>query len=297
MLIRLKVLILGGDGMLGHELLQSLARSHDVRVTLRRPVAEYREWQLFSERNAIGDVDVRNLDRVVSVVKDFAPEAIINAVGLVKQRPNAKSSVLAIQINSLFPHQLCDLCEDVGARLIHFSTDCVFSGRTGNYRESDVPDAVDVYGRSKLLGEVDRAPGLTLRTSIIGPELSHHASLVEWFLAQRGAIKGFRRAIYTGLTTLEMGRLVDRLLARHRDLHGVWHVASSPISKYDLLVTLARALGRTDIEIVPDDTFECDRSLRADAFHAATGYEPPSWDDMLTELAGEVRRRKHAQTA
>src|SRR5262249_41426173 len=158
--------------------------------------------------------------------------------------PNAKSSVLAIQINSLFPHQLRDLCEDLGARLIHFSTDCVFSGHTGNYRESDVPDATDVYGRSKLLGEVTEAPGLTLRTSIIGLELSHHASLIEWFLAQRGAIKGFRRAIYTGITTTEMGRLIDRVLQRHSDLHGVWHVASASITKYDLLVKLARALGR-----------------------------------------------------
>jgi dTDP-4-dehydrorhamnose reductase len=293
----MRILVVGGDGMLGHELLQSLGPKHDVRVTLRRPVAAYREFQLLSDRNAIGDVDVRNFDRVVDVVKAFSPEAIINCVGLVKQRPNAKSSVLAIQINSLFPQQLRDLCEDVSARLIHFSTDCVFSGRTGNYRESDIPDASDMYGRSKLLGEVDHAPGLTLRTSIIGLELSHHASLIEWFLSQRGAIKGFRRAIYTGITTMEMGRLVDRLVARHRDLHGVWHVASSPISKYDLLVKLSRALGRTDIEIVPDETFECDRSLRADAFHAATGYEPPSWDDMLAELAEEVRRRKHAKTA
>jgi dTDP-4-dehydrorhamnose reductase len=264
---------------------------------LRRPVAAYRELQLFSERNAIGDVDARNIDRVADVIKTVAPEAVVNCVGLVKQRPNAKSSALAIQINSLFPHQLRDVCEDVGARLIHFSTDCVFSGRTGNYRESDVPDATDVYGRSKLLGEVDHAPGLTLRTSIIGLELSHHASLIEWFLAQRGPIKGFRRAIYSGITTMEMGRLVDRLLERHRNLHGVWHVASSPISKYDLLVKLARALGRMDVEIVPDETFECDRSLRAEAFQAATRYEPPSWDEMLTELAGEVRRRKHAETA
>lgn len=292
----MRVLIVGGDGMLGHELLQSLGNRHEVRVTLRRPIAAYREFQLFSERNAIGDVDVRNFDRVADVIRRVSPEAVINCVGLVKQRPNAKSSVLAIQINSLFPQQLRDLCEDSGTRLIHFSTDCVFAGRTGNYRESDVADATDLYGRSKLLGEVDQAPGLTLRTSIIGLELSHHASLIEWFLAQRGAIKGFRRAIYTGITTMEMGRLVDRLLVQYPDLHGLWHVASLPISKYDLLVKLTRALGRTDIEIEPDETFECDRSLRADAFQAAIGYEPPSWDDMLAELAREVRRRKHVET-
>src|SRR5262249_9378373 len=168
----MKVLIVGGDGMLGHELLRSLGTNHDVRVTLRRSVAAYRELQLFSDHNAFGEVDARDFDRVMAVAGSFKPEALIHCVGLVEQRPNAKSSVLAIQINSLFPHQLRDLCEDLGARLIHFSTDCVFSGHTGNYRESDVPDATDVYGRSKLLGEVTEAPGLTLRTSIIGLELS-----------------------------------------------------------------------------------------------------------------------------
>jgi dTDP-4-dehydrorhamnose reductase len=293
----MKILIVGGDGMLGHQLLQSLGVKHDVRVTLRGPVSAYREYQLFSERNAVGEVDARNFERVADVATRFAPDAIVNCVGLVKQRPNAKSSVLAVQINSLFPHQLRDLSEDLSARLLHFSTDCVFSGRTGNYLESDVPDATDVYGRSKLLGEVQDAPGLTLRSSIIGLELSHHASLIEWFLAQRGVIKGFRHAIYTGITTLEMARLVDRVLTQHADLHGVWQVASAPISKYDLLTKFAKALNRADVEILADDTFFCDRSLRGDAFQAATGYVAPSWDEMLAELADQVRRRKHAETA
>ena len=195
------------------------------------------------------------------------------------------------QINSLFPHKLLALCASRGARLIHLSTDCVFSGKTGGYREADTPDPVDLYGHTKLLGELQDPPGLTLRTSIIGLELSRRTGLIEWFLAQRGRIRGFRRAVYTGFTTREMGRIVLRLVEQHDDLHGVWHVASAPINKYTLLVELARKLRRSDVEIAPDDTFACDRSLCADRFRAATGYAPPSWDAMLTELADEVRRR------
>lgn len=287
----MKILILGGDGMLGHELLASLAPRHEVRVTLRQPLAAYRELRLFSPANAVGGVDARDWPRLQAVIAELAPQAVLNCIGIVKQRAGAESPIPAIEINALLPHRLLEACRAAGARLLHFSTDCVFSGRAGGYRESDVPDPVDLYGRAKLLGEVEEAPGLTLRTSIIGLELGRRGSLVEWFLAQRGPMRGFRRAIYTGLTTMEMGRLVERLLERHPDLHGVWHVASAPISKYDLLVTLARKLGRGDVEILPDDEFHCDRSLRAEAFREATGWVPPPWEDMLDELATEIRRR------
>jgi dTDP-4-dehydrorhamnose reductase len=293
----MKVLILGGDGMLGHELMRSLAPVHEVHVTLRQPLGAYGQFRLFSPDAAVGEVDVRNWRRVETVVRECAPQVVVNGVGLVKQRADAKSPLLAVQVNSLFPHQLRALCEDVGARLIHFSTDCVFSGHTGGYRETDTPDPMDLYGRSKLLGEVSDPPGITLRTSIIGLELWHRTGLIEWFLAQRGTVRGYRRAIYTGLTTCEISRLVARIIERHPALHGVWHVASESITKYDLLVRLSRALGRTDVEIVPDDEFACDRSLRAEAFRTATGYVPPSWDDMLAELADEVRQRNRGRTA
>ncbi|HYN08267.1 MAG TPA: SDR family oxidoreductase [Vicinamibacterales bacterium] len=287
----MRILILGGDGMLGHRLLGSLADGHEVRVTLRQPLDAYRGFGLFSTRNAIPSIDVRDSSRLVEVVASFAPDVVVNCVGIVKQRREAKSPIPSLEINSLLPHKLLELGAANGARLIHFSTDCVFSGRAGGYRETDEPDPVDLYGRTKLLGEVDNAPGLTLRTSIIGLELSRKAGLVEWFLAQRGTVRGYRRAIYTGLTTSEMGRLVRRLIERHPQLHGVWHVASTPITKYDLLVDLARRLSRSDIDIVADDDFMCDRSLRADRFLEATGYTPTSWPEMLTELADDVRRR------
>jgi dTDP-4-dehydrorhamnose reductase len=287
----MRILILGGDGMLGHRLLGSLGDGHDVRVTLRQPLDAYRQHGLFSVQTAIDRVDVRDAVRLAEVIRSVAPNVVVNCIGIVKQRREAKAAIPSLEINSLLPHRLLELCAAAGSRLIHFSTDCVFSGRAGNYQERDEPDPLDLYGRTKLLGEVDEAPGLTLRTSIIGLELSRKAGLIEWFLAQRGTIRGFRRAIYTGLTTAEMGRLVRRLIDHHPDLHGVWHVASAPINKYDLLVELARKVPRSDVDIVADDTFVCDRSLRADRFLAATGYTPPGWDEMLTELARDIRCR------
>jgi len=291
-----RILILGGDGMLGHQLRRSLGGKHDVHVTVRRPLAAYRGLDLPAE-GVIDQVDALEWHRLEQAVETTRPDAVVNCIGLIKQRPDASSPVASIRINSLLPHLLCDVCRQVGARLIHFSTDCVFSGRRGGYRETDVPDPVDLYGRTKLVGEVEQAPGLTLRMSIVGLQLAGRTSLVEWFLAQRGTIRGYRRAIYTGLTTLELARLVERVLERHRDLSGIWHVASAPISKYDLLVRLAGRLDRRDVEIVPDDDFVCDRSLRSDAFAAATGYQTPGWDEMLTELAQEIRERGRVRSA
>jgi dTDP-4-dehydrorhamnose reductase len=289
----MRILILGGDGMLGHELVRTLAPSHDVHVTLRQPVATYQHLSAVSSRNAVGGVDAGDWTHLSEVIERSAPAALINCIGIVKQRKDAKSPIPSLEINALLPHRLNELCDRIGARFLHFSTDCVFSGRRGAYTEADEPDPVDLYGRTKLLGEVSAPPGLTLRTSIIGlEERAHTTGLIEWFLAQRGPIKGFRRAIYTGLTTAAMARLVARLLERHAGLHGLWHVASAPITKYDLLVDLAKALGRTDVEIAPDDDFVCDRSLRADAFLRATGYQAPAWDAMIAELAGQIRERR-----
>ncbi len=280
----MRVLILGGDGMLGHQLRTVLSPRHDVHATLRAAATR-------DGGKVIGGVDVRETDRLETVLGQVRPEAVINAVGIVKQRPTAAEAIPSLEINSLFPHRLALLCRAAGARMIHVSTDCVFSGHGGGYRESDEPDPLDLYGRSKLLGEVTEPHCVTLRTSIIGLELRNHTGLVEWFLASSGTVKGFEKAIYSGLTTAELARVMDRILTRHPDLSGLWHVASEPISKYDLLRRLATALGRDDIEVVADDALVCDRSLEATRFNQAAGYAPPDWTDMIDELAGEVRAR------
>lgn len=288
----MRILILGGDGMLGHRLFLHLLNNHEVKVTLRRELFAYEEFGLFDDGNSYPGVEVRNLDRMLEVMADFRPEAVVNAIGIVKQRPSAKEAIPSLEINALLPHRLAVMCRAAGARLLHMSTDCVFNGRRGNYTEKDIADAEDLYGRSKLLGEVAEPQCITLRTSIIGLELSRKGGLIEWFLAQKGEIRGFRQAIYTGLTTAEMSRVIERVLVEHSDLSGVWQVASEPINKYDLLVRLVEVLGRDDIHIVPDDSVGIDRSLSGLAFEEATGYHAPGWNKMLQELGNEVRKRR-----
>ena len=203
-----RLLILGGDGMLGHQLLKTLSARHDARVSLRQPLSRYASHGLFTEANSFPEVVATDRDRLTDILAQFRPHVVINAIGIVKQRAAAKDSIPSLEVNSLLPHRLVSLASLVDARVIHFSTDCVFSGRKGDYSETDVADAEDLYGRTKLLGEISYANALTLRTSIIGRELGRNASLVEWFLGERGAVRGFRRAIYTGFTTLEISRIV-----------------------------------------------------------------------------------------
>jgi dTDP-4-dehydrorhamnose reductase len=293
----MRCLILGGTGMVGHQLLLSWQDRHDVRVTLRDDLSAYRKWGIFHERNSLPGIDVRDLDQVRHALRTFQPEAVVNAVGLIKQRRDGQERLPNLEINAVFPHQLRQLCEEAGARLVHLSTDCVFSGLRGQYTEVDRCDAEDVYGMAKYLGEVAASPALTLRLSVIGLELSQKQSLVEWFLAQRGEIRGFTRAIYTGVTTLELARILEHVLVRHRDLTGLWQVASAPINKCDLLSRLSRLLGRTDVRIRPDTTFQCDRSLVGSKFAKRTGYHVADWDRMLAELALQIQQRERCHVA
>jgi dTDP-4-dehydrorhamnose reductase len=276
-------MILGGDGMLGHRLFQSLLPHHHVYATLRSSFRQYEQYNLFKKSNAIDNVDVLNYDRLSEVIGKIKPKAIVNCVGIVKQRSSAKESIPSIEINALFPHRLSLICKAIGAKLIHLSTDCVFSGDKGNYLETDYPDAKDLYGRTKLLGEVQDAHCLTLRTSIIGRELSRKKSLLEWFLAQSGPIKGYTKAIYTGFTTHEMSRIIEKMIVDYPEAFGVYHVSSNPISKYELL-ELTKNIMDHDIEIIPDNSFECDRSLNSERFRAEFKYQPPSWKTMIQEI-------------
>jgi dTDP-4-dehydrorhamnose reductase len=288
----MRILILGGDGMLGHRLLKHLQQNHETRVTLRRGFSAYARYGLFTPENSYPGVEVRDTDRLLGVMADFQPEVVVNAVGIIKQRGAAKEVIPSLEVNSLFSHRLALLCEATGARLVHMSTDCVFSGRRGNYTEEDIPDAEDLYGRTKFLGEVTGPSRVTLRTSIIGLELSRKRSLIEWFLAQKGEIRGFTNAIYTGLTTAEMSRVIERVLVQHPDLSGVWQVASEPIDKYDLLTRFSKVLCQDDISIVSDDSVRINRSLSTVAFEKVTGYHAPGWNEMLEELGAEVRQRQ-----
>ena len=281
----MRLLILGGSGMLGHQLWRGLHAQHDTWVTLRRPVADFAAHTLFDEAKAIQFDDITDDTALERALGQAKPEAVINCVGLIKQRDEASDEALTLRVNAEFPHRLAKRCGEAGARLIHFSTDCIFAGTKGNYTESDPSDATDLYGQSKHQGEVADAHSVTLRTSVIGHELGTNLAFLDWFLSQRfQAINGYTKAIYSGFTTLEMARIVDRILTQHTDLSGVWHVASEPISKFALLQLCREKLGWEGV-IEPNDEFVCDRSLNADRFNQATGYTPPSWEAMISELA------------
>ena len=284
----MRILILGGDGMLGHRLLKDLSRSHDVRVTLRQEAPAYERFDLFNADNSYTGVDVRRTDQLVAVLGDFHPDAVINAVGVIKQRPDGLYAIPNLEINALLPHRVAALCQAVGAHFIHISTDCVFSGRTGNYREDDVPDPIDVYGHSKLLGEVIAPGSITLRTSIIGRELSRKSSLLEWFLRQRGQVRGYKNAIFSGFTTMELSRIMETLITHFPESSGIYHVSSDPISKYDLLTLIQDRL-QLEVDLVADYEFKCNRSLNSKRFRQDFSYVPPSWEQMIDELATELK--------
>jgi dTDP-4-dehydrorhamnose reductase len=251
----------------------------------------YEGYRLFDQATAYFGIDARQTDSLLQVIADFRPEAVVNAIGIVKQRPESKVVIPSLEINSLLPHRLALVCRMVGARLVHLSTDCVFSGRKGNYCEADQPDAEDLYGRTKLLGEVTEPHCITLRTSMIGPELSRKTGLLEWFLAQRGqTVKGYDKAIFSGFPTSELARIVERILLDVPKAYGIYHVAAAPISKYDLL-TLIRDRLRLPITIERDSTFECDRSLDPFRFHRDTGYSPPAWEAMIDDMARHMTER------
>jgi len=289
----MKVLIVGGGGMLGHRLLQTLQDKHRVKTTIRDRRESYERFGLFDDRNTCFGIDGSAPADLARVLTEFRPDVVVNAAGIVKQRDVA--TLDALDANVMLPHRLDALCRSASAKLIQISTDCVFSGDRGAYNEGDRPDPQDAYGHMKLLGEISAAPHLTLRASMIGTELVRKLGLLEWYLAQRGSIRGYTKAIFSGLTTQELARAIDRIICDHPDLTGLWHVASAPISKFDVLRQLTEQLGRDDIEIRGDDSFTCDRSLDGRRFAARTGYHAPAWNDMLVELAAQIKAEGRLQ--
>lgn len=227
--------------------------------------------------------NVEDADAVIRLFAQIKPDIVINCVGLVKQLAQVNDPLITLPINAMLPHRLANLCALNGARLIHMSTDCVFSGSKGNYTEQDISDAEDLYGKSKFIGEVDYQHTITLRTSIIGHELNSAHGLIDWFLAQQGSCKGYRRVIFSGLPTIVLAQVIRDVVIPKQELFGIYHVAAEPISKYELLKLVAVVYGKT-IEITPDDTLIINRSLNSDRFFAATGYRVPTWQKMVETM-------------
>lgn len=281
----MNILVLGATGMLGHKLMQILSTRHRVTGTVRDSAAGYAGHPILGGFPLLGGIRAEDIAGVSRAIDHCRPDAVLNAIGVIKQRPEAQDPIPSIEVNALLPHRLAAVCRAAGARLIHFSTDCVFSGRKGNYAETDVSDAEDLYGRTKFLGEIDGAGCLTLRSSIVGREIVSRRGLVEWLIGnRRGRVPGYTRAIYSGITTIAMANLVGQILDKHSEIQGLRQVASTAISKHDLLVLLNDAL-QLRITIVPDDSFACDRSLDGTHLRAEVGTDLPSWPEMVRELA------------
>jgi dTDP-4-dehydrorhamnose reductase len=285
---RMRILVTGGTGMLGHKMFQVLrARFPDTTATIQGSLADpaIRRVDLFQEGQVLDRLDAADFCRLGKRLQEIKPDVIINCAGVIKQRAEAVDPATSIAINTLLPHRLAGMCAAWGGRLIHFSTDCVFSGCRGSYREEDCSDAKDLYGRTKYLGEVAAPNALTLRTSIIGRELFHFTGLLEWFLAQsHRKAPGYIRAFYSGVTTNHLAEVVMDLIEHHPSLSGIYQVASRTISKYDLLSLLREAF-RLDIEVVPEGQLFCDRSLVGEKFEHATGYRCPPWLALVQQLA------------
>ena len=277
----MKVLVIGANGMIGSTVLRVMSEKKEWQVsgTVRNGDAKRFFSASIAERIVEG-VDVEHPDALAKVLDVLRPDVVINCAGLTKHKPEAEDPLVSIPINTLMPHRLAGLCKLAGARLIHVSTDCVFSGERGNYTEEDFADARDVYGKSKALGEVTYPHTVTLRTSTIGHEFETKYGLLEWFLSQEGRCKGYSRAVFSGLPTVVFAQVVRDVVIPNPELSGLYHVAAQPINKFDLLKLIADVYGKS-IDIVPDDKLVIDRSLDAKRFQSATGYIAPEWPELI----------------
>lgn len=287
----MKVLIIGATGMLGYSLFSNLHEypELDVYGTVRSIEGKELFFTKTNDRLLKG-IDASDLISLERAIGQLVPNVVINCIGLIKQHKISKQHVNAVAINALLPHQLANICDQYSAKFIHFSTDCVFSGTKGNYSEDDLPDAQDLYGRSKCLGEVDYAPHLTLRTSIIGHELSSNVSLIDWFLSQSGSIKGFSKAIFSGVPTCVIARVLAESILPKPELSGLYQLSAEPIDKLSLL-KLVSSIYRKNIEINDSSELVIDRSLNSERFRKMTDINLPAWDCLAIEMHRDYRKR------
>ncbi len=273
--------------MLGHKLVQKLQVDFDVWTSFRDSYKKYENLKFFNPEKIVNRVNVLDFESIQKTIREVNPEIVINAVGIIKQLPSSKDVIKTLLTNSIFPHQLAEICAEENRYLINISTDCVFDGAKGNYKEEDISNASDLYGRSKSLGEVNNQRCLTIRTSIIGRELFTKNSLVEWFLSNEEVrIKGFVNAIYSGFPTIILAEIISELLRHQNFLEGLYHVSSEPINKYELLKLLKKAF-QIKVEIEPFEEFKIDRSLNSDKFRKQTNFAPLSWEEMITIMAND----------
>lgn len=282
-----RVLVLGASGMLGSTLFRAFFRDPEFETFGSiREASAMRHFAPELHRALIPNVYLEGETGLLSAFSVARPDVVINCIGIIKQLPNANDHLESLAINSSLPHRLARYCDATRARLVHFSTDCVFSGKKGLYVEDDFPDAYDLYGRTKYLGEISYENSITLRTSIIGHELNRSNSLIDWFLSQSEEVKGFTKAVFSGLPTVEVARVVKEYVIPNPNLSGLYHLSVDPINKFDLLNLVAQAYGK-NIKILPDNKLVIDRSLNSDRFRVATGFKPRPWPDLINDMHEE----------
>jgi len=281
-----RILVLGASGMLGHKLFQRASGEFETFGTVRRWNPAWGSLAIL-DRARLRVVDASNFAAVEQVIDSVQPDWIVNCIGIVKQRPESQDKAISMLINTELPGVVDQVARSRGARLIHISTDCVFSGRAGDYRESDRPDPTDLYGETKRAGEVAARDAIILRTSLIGREIATGSSLVEWFLRnQSRSVSGFRRAIFSGLTTITMADEIKRIISDASLAPGLYHVSEDPIDKYSLLRMLGEAY-HTTVQVSPEDSFQIDRSLNSERYRGATGFRPRPWPALIAEMMAD----------
>lgn len=283
----MRTLVFGGNGMLGHKLVQVLGTRFEVWTTIRSPFSEIERFGIFDRERTIERIDVNDIRSIRHAIETAKPEVVINAAGIIKQVSISQDVIQTLAINSVFPQRLAELSREYEFRFITVSTDCVFSGKKGNYTEADVPDADELYGISKFLGEAKDNNCLTIRTSLIGREIISSRSLVEWFLGNRGkTVKGYINAIYTGFPTIVLAEIISGIIVDHPELQNVYHVSTDAINKFELL-SLLNKYYKTNVNIEPFEDYVMDRSLDSSAFRRATGFSPPDWEQMIEQMAAD----------
>lgn len=285
--MKTKVLILGGSGMLGHKMWQVLRDIFATYVTVRPPFSYYQRFNLFDSKHTLDNIEATNPQAIEEAIEKISPAVVINCIGIVKQSQEINNPLKAIEINCLLPHRIATFCNSLDIRSIHISTDCVFSGKKGSYIEEDISDAEDFYGRTKFIGEAAYGKALILRTSVIGYELNSRQGLLEWFLSQEGGkVRGYTKALFSGLTTAVFSEVVLTIIRDYKQLSGLYHISGYPIDKFSLLSLIKKVYG-LDVEIEPYDGFICDRSLNSSLFRKTIGFNPPSWQDMVISMHKE----------
>jgi dTDP-4-dehydrorhamnose reductase len=281
----MSILVLGATGLIGNRLVRTLSEDFDVFGTTRQlKFSNQKFYQLLKKENWLINTDPKKMFEIEAKIKKLKPNVIVNCLGITKQKAEAFDLQECVTVNALFPHQLSTICRELDIRLIHLSTDCVFSGQKGNYTEDDIPDPIDTYGRTKVLGDLLNTQDLTIRTSFVGREISSFMNLFEWAIRNKNKkIQAYPNAIYSGLTTLTLSQIIKTIIVEHPTLFGLWHISSEPVSKYELLSNLNKELA-LKIDIQKDESFICDRSLNSDSFRKKTLIKIPNWSEMIKEF-------------